>query len=200
MLYDILGSIGIKSMEILSIKNWHPALQLLSLFIFYDFIQWNIHRMLHKIPWLWRIHLLHHSAQQMNCSTHFRFHPLETIIYKSILFISSSLLGYSIDSLLLIHLFSICIGHLNHANINVSYGIFKFIFNHPNMHRWHHAKKLPTPFETGANFGISLSCWDYIFQTKYYPEDELLVEMGIQEHYPNTFWGQLLYPFRNSKT
>ena len=56
-----------------------------------------------------------------------------------------------------LHGFNILVGHLNHSNIKLDYGILKFIFNNPKMHIWHHAKEYPVSHPNGVNFGITLS-------------------------------------------
>jgi len=65
------------------------------------------------------------------------------------------------------------------------------------MHIWHHAKKLPPNFPNGANFGISLSIWDYIFGTCYVADEGRDIELGFKnlELFPKNFLRQSLYPF-----
>ena len=64
------------------------------------------------------------------------------------------------------------------------------------MHIWHHAKHLP--YRYGANYGISLSVWDYLFGTAYMPEDGRDIELGFEEveQYPKSFLEQQVFPFR----
>jgi sterol desaturase/sphingolipid hydroxylase (fatty acid hydroxylase superfamily) len=67
------------------------------------------------------------------------------------------------------------------------------------MHIWHHAKQMP--YQYGANYGITLSIWDYLFGTAYLPDDGQDIALGFEEveKYPNTFSKQQTYPFRFSK-
>ena len=60
------------------------------------------------------------------------------------------------------------------------------------MHIWHHAYHLPEERKHGVNFGLSLSCWDYIFGTAYIPHDGRDIKLGFpgMEDYPETFWKQ----------
>jgi sterol desaturase/sphingolipid hydroxylase (fatty acid hydroxylase superfamily) len=50
---DFLGLFGIKNLIAIEIQSWSKAAQLILLLIVADFIQWNVHRMLHRVPWKW---------------------------------------------------------------------------------------------------------------------------------------------------
>ncbi|NNF36311.1 MAG: sterol desaturase family protein [Saprospiraceae bacterium] len=199
---DFLGWFGIENLVALEIGTWPGWLQLLTLFIIADFIQWNVHRMLHRVPWLWEYHKLHHSVKEMGFAAHLRFHWMETIIYKSIQYIPLTMIGFGIQDFFLVHIITLLIGHLNHANLNWNYGYLKYILNNPRMHIWHHAKNLPQSYPYGANYGISLSLWDYLFGTVHLPSSGRDVELGFEqdEQYPSTFIKQVLYPFRRKRS
>ncbi|HET7360571.1 MAG TPA: sterol desaturase family protein, partial [Salinimicrobium sp.] len=95
---------------------------------------------------------------------------------------------------------AIFIGHLNHANIAWDYGPFKYIFNNPKMHIWHHSREVPDRHKNrnGVNFGLTLSIWDYLFGTAYLPQENKKIEIGLAEEkdFPQDFWGQVKFPFR----
>jgi sterol desaturase/sphingolipid hydroxylase (fatty acid hydroxylase superfamily) len=88
-------------------------------FVLSDFIQWNIHVTLHRIPWLWNFHKLHHSVEQMGFAAHLRYHWMENIVYKSIQYIPLALLGIGLYDFFIIHIFSLAVGHYNHSNIQI---------------------------------------------------------------------------------
>ncbi len=173
--------------------------QLLVYFIIRDFIQFNTHRMLHRVPFLWEFHKVHHSVEQMGFAAHLRYHWMENVVYKSIQYIPLGMLGLGLDGYMLLHLVALTIGHFNHSNINVPLGPLKYIFNNPQMHIWHHAKKLPNKY--GVNFGISLSIWDYLFRTNYIPKSGRDVPLGFDgdEKFPSSFMWQSLFPFIKRK-
>ena len=58
--------------------------QIFSLLFFKDFLEYWIHRMLHRIPFLWRYHKLHHTVKEIYWIENFRFHWMELIVYKSV--------------------------------------------------------------------------------------------------------------------
>ncbi|PTB90563.1 hypothetical protein C9994_17185, partial [Marivirga lumbricoides] len=155
---DFLAIFGITNLVAFEIQTWPVWAQLLTLFILRDFIHWNVHRLLHRVPWLWEFHKVHHSVEQMGFAAHLRFHWMETIVYRTIEYIPLAMIGFGIQEFLLVHLFALSIGHFNHSNIRVPLGPLKYLFNNPQMHIWHHAKHLPV--KHGVNYGISLSIWD----------------------------------------
>ncbi len=194
---DFLGSMGMRNLVAIQIYSWPVWSQYLLLFIVADFVQWNVHRLLHKSPTLWQFHKVHHSVEQMGFAAHLRFHWMETIIYKTIQYIPLAIIGFSISDFFIVHILATAIGHLNHANIKITYGPFKYIFNNPVMHLWHHAKALPKD-SYGVNFGLSLSVWDYVFKTAYIPTSDGKEPLGFSEveKFPTSFIGQMGYPFK----
>ena len=192
---DFLGLFGITNTVALNVASWPVWGQFLLMFVIVDFVQWNTHRLLHRVSWLWEFHKLHHSVEEMGFAAHLRYHWMETIVYKSIQYIPLAMLGFGIDDFFIIHIFTIAIGHLNHSNLKITWGPFRYILNSPTMHIWHHAEELPNhPY--GANFGITLSIWDYIFGTVYMPKDGRDIKLGFDDikKYPKTFLSQILYP------
>ena len=195
---DFLGvfNLQLASIQLFSVATLPKVISLLIFFIIADFVQWNTHRMLHKIPFLWNVHKTHHSVKEMGFAAHFRYNWIEPIIYKLLLYVPIALIGgFSLEDVFIVHFISIAIGHLNHANLGWDYGFLKYIFNNPKMHIWHHSKKIPN--KTGMNFGISLSIWDYIFKTNYIPKNGRDIELGFEndEKFPSAFINQELYPF-----
>ena len=196
---DFLSLFKIENIVALQIDQLPIWLQFLILFVVADFIQWNVHRMLHKVPWLWKFHKVHHSVKEMSFNAHFRFHFMETIFYKTAQYIPIAMIGFGIQEFFIIHMFTVFVGHLNHANLNWNYGPLKYIFNNPKMHIWHHAKKLPKHKPYGMNFGISLSIWDYLFNTAYIPHNGKDIHLGFKgdENYPEDFINQIKAPFQS---
>ena len=108
--------------------------------------------------------------------------------------------GFEPEQAYIVHFIAIGIGHLNHSNIKITYGPFKYILNNPVMHLYHHAYTLPEGSK-GVNYGISLSIWDYLFKTNYIPDEEGNIELGYEGdvEMPSSFIGQLFHGFGKSK-
>ena len=193
--------ITVKSMAIIDITVLPMWSQLLIFFLFQDFVQWFTHVLLHRYNFLWKFHKVHHSVKEMGFAAHLRYHWMENIFYKPLKVLVVMLLGgFEPEQAFIIHFIAISIGHLNHANIKMTYGPLKYIFNNPVMHLYHHAFSLPKDKRYGVNFGISLSLWDYIFKTNYIPEKSGTIELGYSDDskMPKNFFRQLLYGFRKS--
>ena len=199
---DFLGLFKIDNLVAIEVQDFPVWAQLLIMFIIADFIQWNVHRMLHRVPWLWKFHQVHHSVKEMGFAAQFRFHFVETLVYKSAQYIPLAMIGFGIEQFFVVHMFSVFIGHLNHANLDWSYGPLGYVLNNPRMHIWHHAKALPPEHKYGMNFGLSLSIWDYLFGTAYIPKSGKNIEIGFDgdERFPHDFTGQLTYPFKEHST
>jgi sterol desaturase/sphingolipid hydroxylase (fatty acid hydroxylase superfamily) len=193
---DFIALFGIKNLAAVQIQSWPKWAQLFTLFIIADFIQWNVHRTLHRVPWMWEFHKVHHSVKEMGFAAHLRFHWMESIFYKTAQYIPLAMIGFGLQDFFIVHIFTTAIGHFNHANLNISYGPLKYIFNNPKMHIWHHAKTLPDG-SYGVNYGLTLSVWDYIFKTDYIPSNGKDVELGFEndEHFPKNISSQMVYPF-----
>ncbi len=197
---DTLGllDLNVANFQLLDLNALPFGVGLFIFFVISDFVQWNTHRLLHRIPFLWNFHKLHHSVKEMGFAAHLRYHWMEPIVYKSILYIPLAIIGgFQVEQVAIVHFFSLTVGHLNHANLGWDYGILKYVFNNPKMHIWHHAKVLPEDKKHGANYGLTLSIWDYLFKTDHIPHNGKDIELGFDEDekYPKSFIKQEGYPF-----
>ncbi len=204
LLNDLLGSLNFKitDLQLFDVDALPLGIGLLIFFLVSDFVQWNTHRLLHATPFLWNFHKVHHSVKEMGFAAHLRYHWMEPVLYKSLLYIPMALIGgFDVESVAIVHFFALTVGHLNHANLGWDYGFLKYIFNNPKMHIWHHAKKLPSSVKYGVNFGLTLSIWDYLFKTSHIPHDGRDIELGFEgdEHFPKGFIEQEMYPMKSKK-
>jgi len=85
-----------------------------------DFIQWWVHRLLHRVDFLWNFHKVHHSVEQMGFAAQLRYHWMENIVYRSLEYLPLALLGIGLYDFFIIHIFAFSWGHFNHANITVN--------------------------------------------------------------------------------
>jgi sterol desaturase/sphingolipid hydroxylase (fatty acid hydroxylase superfamily) len=207
-LYDLLGTVfnsfGITATSFVLIeKSTMPTwVFILIFFVLNDFVQWFTHVLLHKFEFLWKFHKVHHSVKEMGFAAHLRYHWMENIFYKPLKTLAVMILvGAEPEQAFFIHFFAVLIGHLNHANVRITWGPLRYIFNNSVMHLYHHVKELPQGRSNGINFGISLSIWDYIFKTNYVPESSGTIELGFPDEatFPKGFWGQLIYGFGKRK-
>lgn len=171
------------------------VVQIVIFFLLKDFVEWVTHRLLHRVPFLWKFHRLHHSIKTMDWAGNFRFHFGEIALYKTTGWLPALLLAPDYKILLPLAVVSTLIGHLNHSNLRTDWGIFRYIFNSPRLHIWHHDIKCHFPY--GQNYAIIFSIWDWVFKTMYYPADvELPKKLGFHgiKDYPDGLFRRLINP------
>ncbi len=172
----------------------HFATQFIVYLLVSDFLQWSVHVLLHRVPFLWNFHKVHHSIHEMDWAGNFRFHWMELVVYKSLLYIPLLWLGGAGAPLFAVAVFGTAWGHFNHANLDVGIGPLRWIFNSPRMHLWHHDAS--TEGGVAKNYGIVLSIWDYLFRTAFWPKDRGPERLGYpdDDRMPTDLPRQMLYP------
>lgn len=204
LLNTALFNLGLPVPESLALAAHFPVwLQFIIFFLVKDFVEWNIHRMLHRVPWLWEFHKLHHSIRDMDWIGNFRFHWGEVIVYKTLSYLPLTVLGVDGGVILAIAVIGTLMQDLNHANLRLHWGPLRYVLNSPAMHIWHHDAEMHG--KGGQNFGIVLSVWDWMFGTVYWPKDqEEPKELGFAEirAYPKGLISRFAWPirFRKEKT
>ena len=144
--------------------------QIVLVIVVMDFVQWCVHNTLHRVPFLWEFHKIHHSVVdgEMDWIVSFRFHWMEVVVYKCMQYLPLAFFGFSGNAVLAHAMFGTLIGHLNHANLDWGHGPWRYVLNNPRMHLWHHDYDCK-PGEA-RNFGIIFSAWDWIFGTAHVPD------------------------------
>ena len=112
-----LSGISLKALNPMS--GWPAWAILLTGFIVRDFVQWWVHRLLHRFSWLWEFHKVHHSVEQMGFAAHLRYHWMENVVYRTLEYLPLALLGIGLYDFFIIHIFTLAVGHYNHSNISV---------------------------------------------------------------------------------
>lgn len=137
---------------------------ILALVILDCIIYWQ-HRLMHMLPWLWRLHAIHHSDADLDVSSAVRFHPLEITVSLLVKLAAIMLLGVHPLAVLVFELILSSSALFNHANLRFPQGVDQFVrlfWVTPNMHRIHHSCVWR---EHNQNFGFALSCWDRLFHS-----------------------------------
>lgn len=191
-----LYGLGLPVPESLGLVQGTPLwVQFFVFLIVKDFVEWNIHRLLHLVPALWEFHKLHHSIEELDWIGNMRFHWMEIVVYKTLSYLPLVILGVDNEVIFIIAIVNTLIGHLNHSNLSISWGVFRYVLNSPRMHVWHH--DVVSRFRGGQNFGITLSMWDWLFQTAYMPAEGSPERLGFKgiDQYPENLVARFFYPF-----
>ncbi len=151
------------------------------------------HRMAHEVRWLWPFHAVHHSAPRLWFWNTGRFHFVDSV--TGLLFGLPLLFVLGAPDLVFSWAAAITafIGIMTHCNVEMRFGFLSFIFNTPELHRWHHSRKLR---EGNTNYGENLMLWDEIFGTYFRPDRRPPVNVGISHAMPERFVDQLKAPFK----
>jgi len=190
-----LGTYGVPAPESLAwLHGMALPVQFVVFFVLKDFIEWCIHNLLHRVPWLWEFHKLHHSITTLDWIGSMRFHWMEVVVYKTISYLPLVVLGVDSRVILWVAVVGTVIGHLNHANLAISWGPLRYVLNSPRMHVWHHDVILRG--QAGQNFGITLSIWDWLFGTAFMPRHGQPERLGFEglDRFPRSLLGRIFYP------
>lgn len=163
-------------------------------------IYWQ-HRIFHQVPWLWRLHRVHHVDQDIDTTTGLRFHPLEIILSMLIKIAVVVALGAPAEAVILFEVILSATSLFNHANINLPARVepwVRALIVTPAMHRIHHSQRVE---ETNSNYGFNLTLWDHLFNsyTATSKDGEKGLQIGIKAFQnaaqTNRLWGMLVLPF-----
>jgi sterol desaturase/sphingolipid hydroxylase (fatty acid hydroxylase superfamily) len=194
-----LHSFGLR-LEASPVPRWPFLAQFFLFLLVGDLLQWCIHNLLHRVPWLWTFHKVHHSITTMDWIGNWRFHWMEIVVYKSLQWLPLAWLNASADAVFAVAVVTTVWGDFNHANLDVGLGPMGRLLNSPRMHLWHHDQS--SEGGVAKNFGIVFSLWDFLFGTAYWPRErspERLGYPGIEEM-PMGFPGQVLWPLTRRRS
>jgi len=131
-----------------------------------DFVaQYFIHYLLHKVPFLWRFHVIHHDDTHLDATSGTRHHPGDFITRELFALLACVIIGAPMSYYFFYRFVTIFLTYLTHSNIKIPTWVDKtigLVFITPNMHKFHHHYKLPW---TDSNYGNIFSFWDRIFKT-----------------------------------
>ena len=97
-----------------------------------DFVQYWLHRLFHRAT-LWPFHAIHHSAEDLDWTTTYRIHPLNFVVYSAGALALVRLIGFSPAAFLVIGPFNVVIGSLVHANLDWTFGPFRYRGGQPGL-------------------------------------------------------------------
>lgn len=124
-----------------------------------------IHLIQHKVKWMWKFHIVHHSDMHIDTTTANRHHPVESVFRAVFTLAAVVVAGAPMWLVMMYQSASVLFSQFNHANISfpkwLDNAISWFIVS-PNMHKVHHHYILPL---TDTNYGNIFSIWDRLFRT-----------------------------------
>ena len=145
---------------------------------------WLVHITEHKVPFLWRFHVVHHADNNVDVTTGLRHHPIESVLRGVFFFMGIFISGAPMYAVMIFQTILVLSTAFTHANINMPTWLDKtlgYIFVSPNMHKVHHHWKQPF---TDSNYGAVLSIWDRLLGTLK-SLDPKSIRYGLDRYYPN---------------
>ena len=212
LLYFLISSIFVQSLTYLSmlpamtilsfggltsLQGWIVAqpvwLQFIEIMFLTDLVQYWVHRLFHQIPFLWRFHAVHHSAQAMDWLAGSRMHVMEIILLRGVTIIPMYVLGFSETAIyayiLVVYLYATYV----HANLKFDIEWLKPVLVTPRFHHWHHGIEKEA---VDVNFAVHFPIFDRLFGTYYMPVKKWPCGYGVGGHpVPSGYLKQFLYPF-----
>lgn len=172
--------------------SWPFALQALVIILLGDVSVYWFHRACHAIPWLWRIHSIHHSAEHLDWLAAHREHPLDGILTQLAVNAPAILLGFSVGQVAGIAALRGVWAIFVHSNVRIPLGPLRVLLGAPELHRWHHLRRV-----RADNFA-NLAPWtDLLFGTYHCPPGESEDwPIGVEEPMPRSYLGMLAWPLR----
>ena len=148
-----------------------------------DFSSWLVHLIMHKVPLLWRFHLIHHSDTNVDVTTGLRHHPGDSILRGAFFLLLIFVSGAPMYGVMIYQTLVVLATAFTHANISLPSSLDKalsFFLISPNMHKIHHHWKQPY---TDSNYGAVFSIWDRLLGT-FMSLDIKQVRYGLDRYYP----------------
>jgi sterol desaturase/sphingolipid hydroxylase (fatty acid hydroxylase superfamily) len=165
--------------------NAGTFLTIILVFLTLDFFGgWLVHITEHKLPFLWRFHVIHHADNNVDVTTGLRHHPVESILRGLFFFIGIFVSGAPMFAVMIFQTILILATAFTHANISLPKWLDKslsYVIISPNMHKVHHHWKQPY---TDSNYGAVLSIWDRLLGT-YTKLEVSKIRYGLDRYYPN---------------
>lgn len=142
---------------------------------------WLAHFTEHKVKWMWRFHLIHHTDTYVDTTTANRHHPGESVIRFGFTLLAVLVTGAPMWLVFMYQALSVALSQFNHANIELprwADRMLGLMIVTPNMHHVHHHYVLPV---TNTNYGNIFPYWDRLFGT-YHEMPGRELQYGIDTH------------------
>jgi sterol desaturase/sphingolipid hydroxylase (fatty acid hydroxylase superfamily) len=152
------------------------------------FIYWG-HRLQHRVPFLWRFHSIHHSAEHLDWLAAHREHPIDTIYTMGLINLPAFVMGFPIQTIALLLAFRGLWAIYIHSNVRLPIGPLRMLIGAPELHHWHHDRD-----RDAGNYANISPLMDLIFGTYRCPDHEPAA-FGIKEPISRNYLGQMVHPF-----
>ena len=180
-------------------RSWPLWVEIPLAIVMLDFLIWLQHLVMHKVPYLWRLHRVHHADRDFDVTTAIRFHPVEIALSMLWKIWWAYVLGVAAIAVVLFEILLNGTAMFNHSNLKLPLGldaVLRRVLVTPDMHRVHHSIHRE---EHDSNYGFSLSIWDRMMGTyRAQPKeghDDMTIGLQWQDDRPSQLGWALKLPF-----
>lgn len=172
------------------VRGQNIVLQFVAAMVVADLFAYIAHRLFHAVPFLWRFHEIHHSAEEMDWLAGSRLHLVDIVLTRAFAFIPLYVIGFSPEAIGAYLTWTSLQAVFIHSNVRFRFGPLRLLVATPQFHHWHHSKTL-----YDRNFAVNLPIIDMIFGTYHLPRNEWPEAYGLEGNpVPEGYVGQLTYP------
>jgi lathosterol oxidase len=173
------------------------AAQLLGVLLVADLTQYWVHRAFHEVPFLWRFHAIHHSAEEMDWLAGSRIHLVDAVVTRATTYVPIYVLGFSEAALFAYVTVVVIQATFIHANVRWEFRPVAWLLVTPRFHHWHHTAESDAQ---DRNFSVHMPVWDWLFGTYHMP-GRWPDEYGLHEGDMPSGWArQFAHAFRSSRS
>jgi sterol desaturase/sphingolipid hydroxylase (fatty acid hydroxylase superfamily) len=191
------GLVALLSFDGIWPDGWPLWLQLALAIVIADAGISLMHYTSHRVPWLWRLHAVHHSVERLYGFNGLMKHPLHQLFEASAGLLPLLVLGIPLSVAALLA-FAIAIQLLlQHSNVDMRLGPLRRVFAWAPVHRFHHMKYGRAG---DVNFGLFFNLWDVVLGSAFHCDDYQIrhgdLGIGSRPDFPKDYLAQLRDPFR----
>jgi len=177
------------------VSSWPFLVQFVAILVLTDVVQYWVHRAFHRVPFLWRFHRIHHSADVMDWLAGSRLHLVDVAVTRGLTYVPIYLLGFAEPPLFAYVAFVSIQATFIHANVRFRFGPLRWVLATPQFHHWHHGAEREA---VDKNFAVHLPVLDRLFGTCYLPGDRWPESYGLADGttVPPGYVRQFVAPFK----
>lgn len=144
-------------------------LQFFVVMMLYSFLRYGMHRLQHRVGFLWKLHSYHHGVSDLRASNTFVSHPIDYSLRNVLPPVILGFVGFDPTAILFGAGLLNASSTLSHCGAGLHAGWLNKIFVTPEVHRWHHSAVVPEGHKYSVNYGVGFAIWDRLLGTYYLP-------------------------------
>ena len=146
--------------------------QVLTILVSVSLFRYWMHRWQHNNEFLWKLHSYHHRVTDLKATNGEVSNPVDFLLRNVVIFLVLGVIGFNTYAIFLAFTVTNVTAVFSHCGGDVKGGFLNYLFMTPEVHRWHHSRKVPEGYGYSCNYGVEFSFWDVIFGTYYLPHKD----------------------------